>query len=153
MLCQLMIFAFLFLLTLDKALHFRNKGVDDFVRISGMRSLTAFTVCLWMSSSDSQGSPFSYAVSGQNNELLIYYNKYFELNIGGESRYRENVLNVCNIYSLACFDLLITSGISCPGQSKRNVPVRLIGKIMSVNTNSIFQPSKEHRSTIKEASG
>ena len=37
-----------------------------------MRSLTAFTVCMWMSSSDNEGSPFSYAVSSEYNELLIY---------------------------------------------------------------------------------
>ncbi len=77
----------LLLLNSDKALHFPNKGVNDFVRISNMRSLTAVTVCLWMSSSDIQGSPFSYAVSGQDNELLIFYNENFELHIGGEKRY------------------------------------------------------------------
>ena len=52
-----------------------------------MRSLTAFTVCLWMSSSSSKGSPFSYAVSGEDNELLIFYNGNFELDIGGEVRF------------------------------------------------------------------
>ena len=51
-----------------------------------MRSLAAFTVCMWMSSSDNEGSPFSYAVSSQDNELLIYYERYFQLFIGGEKR-------------------------------------------------------------------
>ncbi|KAL9981036.1 hypothetical protein ACROYT_G009692, partial [Oculina patagonica] len=71
----------------EKALLFPNKGVDDFVRITNMRSsLTAFTVCLWMISGDNQGSPFSYAVSSQANELLIFYNNNFEFYIGGEKR-------------------------------------------------------------------
>lgn len=51
-----------------------------------MRSLTAFTVCMWMSSSDTEGGPFSYAVSSEDNELLIYYERYFQLFIGGEKR-------------------------------------------------------------------
>ena len=74
-----------FLAAIDKALYFANKG-EDFVKLMGMRSLTAFTVCMWMSSSDNEGSPFSYAVSGQDDELLIYYKRYFQLFIGGEKR-------------------------------------------------------------------
>ena len=70
----------------DYAFHFSDKGVNDVVKIPGMRSLTAFTVCMWMSSSDNEGSPLSYAVSSQDNELLIYYKKYFQLYIGGEER-------------------------------------------------------------------
>ena len=77
---------FCFFFTSDYALHFPEKGKKDVVKISGMRSLSDFTVCLWMSSSETQGSPLSYAVSGQDNELLIFFNKYFELDIGGESR-------------------------------------------------------------------
>ncbi len=71
----------------DHALNFPDKGVNDVVDLSGMRSLTAFTVCLWMNSSNSQGSLFSYAVPRQDNEILIFYNIYFELTINGESRY------------------------------------------------------------------
>ncbi|KAL9981035.1 hypothetical protein ACROYT_G009691, partial [Oculina patagonica] len=71
---------------IDNALNFPNKGVSDVVDLSGMRSLTAFTVCLWMNSSNSQGSLFSYAVSSQANEILISYNTYFALSIDGESR-------------------------------------------------------------------
>ena len=70
----------------DYAFHFENQGVNDVVKISGMRSLTAFTVCMWMSSSDNEGSPFSYAVSSQDNELLIYYEGSFQLFIDGEER-------------------------------------------------------------------
>lgn len=52
-----------------------------------MKSLTDFTVCLWMNSSDIKGSLVSYAVSDQDNEVLIdYNNKKFELYIDGESR-------------------------------------------------------------------
>ena len=39
-----------------------------------------------MSSSDNEGSPFSYAVSSENNELLIYYERYFQLFIRGEKK-------------------------------------------------------------------
>ena len=75
-----------FLVTTDTALYFSNKGEDDFVKLTGMRSLTAFTVCMWMSSSDNEGSLFSYAVSSQDNELLIAYERHFQLYIGGEKR-------------------------------------------------------------------
>ncbi len=72
---------------LDYAFNFPKKGVNDFVTLSGMpKSLTEFTVCLWMSSTNSQGSLFSYAVSGENNEMLLYYDKYFQMDIGGENR-------------------------------------------------------------------
>lgn len=78
---------FLFVI-LDYAFHFPEKGVNDVVKISGMRSLEDFTVCLWMSSSnrDTEGALLSYAVSGTDNELLIKYNRYFEFHIGGEKR-------------------------------------------------------------------
>ncbi|XP_020606897.1 neuronal pentraxin-1-like [Orbicella faveolata] len=51
-----------------------------------MRSLKAFTVCLWMSSSDTQGTPFSYAtsVSDLGNELLIEFHEHFSLVIDGQ---------------------------------------------------------------------
>lgn len=78
-----------FFIALDYAFNFPNKGVNDVVKLSGMRSsLTEFTVCLWMSSTSSKGSLFSYALSGsgRDNELLIFYDKYFELYIGGENR-------------------------------------------------------------------
>ncbi|XP_078379112.1 neuronal pentraxin-1-like isoform X1 [Oculina patagonica] len=72
----------------DYALYFPNNGVTDYTNIWGMRSLTQFTVCFWMKSSDtnSRGTPFSYAVPGQDNELIIYNYKDFHLYIGGEQR-------------------------------------------------------------------
>lgn len=68
----------------DSALHFPDKGVTDFVMMSGMESLTAFTVCLWMNSSSIRGTPLSYAVDDQFNELVIEYNRNFRLLIDGE---------------------------------------------------------------------
>ena len=58
----------LFCLNLDYAFNFPEKGVNDVVKISGMRSFTAFTVCLWMSSSNTQGTLVSYAVSNNDND-------------------------------------------------------------------------------------
>ena len=72
--------------TLDYAFHFPEKGVTDVVKISHMRSLSAFTVCLWMSSSNTQGTLVSYAVSNSDNELIIEYNRYFDFLIGGTQR-------------------------------------------------------------------
>jgi len=83
------IYYFCFLLNLDYAFNFPEKGVNDVVKISGMRSLTAFTVCLWMSSSSTQGTLVSYAVgegNGNDNELIIEYNRYFDFLIGGTQK-------------------------------------------------------------------
>ena len=78
---------FFFNFFVDNAFHFPNKGITDAIKISNMRSsLTAFTVCLWMSSNNTRGTPFSYAVGEGNNddnELLIEYNGSFEFLIGG----------------------------------------------------------------------
>ena len=82
----LSIWFLLFFATLDYAFHFPNKGVEDVVKISQMRSLTAFTVCLWMNSSNPMGTLVSYAVSNSENELLIDYNDHFEVQIGGSTR-------------------------------------------------------------------
>ena len=72
----------------DNAFHFPKKGINDVVKISGMRSLTAFTVCLWMNSSNTQGTLLSYAVSGQgnDNELVIDYNGNLRLLIDNTNR-------------------------------------------------------------------
>lgn len=70
----------------DHAFYFPDKGVNDVVKISGMRSLTAFTACFWMNSSSTQGTPLSYAVSNSDNELLIEYNGNFDFLIGGTQR-------------------------------------------------------------------
>ena len=76
----------LFCVTLDYAFHLPKKGVKDVVKISQVRSLTAFTVCLWMSSSNPIGTLVSYAVSNSENELLIHYIGYFGFEIGGTKR-------------------------------------------------------------------
>ena len=52
-----------------------------------MRSLEDFTACLWMMSSNSKGTLLSYAVSGQDNELIIEYDRYFDFLIGGSKKY------------------------------------------------------------------
>ena len=51
-----------------------------------MHSLTQFTVCLWMQSSESVGTLFSYAVPGMDNELLLDYNGDFVLSIAADTR-------------------------------------------------------------------
>ena len=52
-----------------------------------MPSLNVFTVCFWMKSSASnKGTPFSYAVQGEDNELLLFNYKDFDLRIGGEKK-------------------------------------------------------------------
>ena len=75
-----------FLAISDYAFNFPDKGVNDVVKISGMRSLTDFTVCLWMHSSNTKGTLVSYAVSNSDNELIIEYDKYFDFLIGGTKR-------------------------------------------------------------------
>ncbi|XP_068679499.1 neuronal pentraxin-2-like isoform X2 [Montipora foliosa] len=68
-------------------LQFSSGGVSDYVNIWGMPSLTQFTVCLWMkSSSGNDGTSFSYAVNGQDNELLLFDYASFEMYIGGQFR-------------------------------------------------------------------
>ncbi|XP_015749546.1 PREDICTED: neuronal pentraxin-1-like [Acropora digitifera] len=58
----------------DYALEFPKQGVTDYVHIWGMRSLTQFTVCFWLKTTQSSiGTPFSYASNSADNELLIYY--------------------------------------------------------------------------------
>ncbi len=72
---------------IDYAFEFPNKGVDDFVRLWSTRSLEQFTVCFWMQSSDaSGGTPFSYAVPGVDNELVITNYNNFTVWIGNEER-------------------------------------------------------------------
>ena len=75
-----------FSVSLDYAFHFPEKGVNDVVKVSGMRSLTDFTVCLWMSSSNAVGTLLSYAISSQDNELLFEYDGSFDFLIGGTQK-------------------------------------------------------------------
>ena len=72
----------------DYALNFPTKGVSDHVNIWGMPSLTQWTVCLWMKSSDTTnyGTPFSYAVPGGDNEIIFYNYKAFTLYINQQAR-------------------------------------------------------------------
>ncbi|XP_078363951.1 neuronal pentraxin-1-like [Oculina patagonica] len=71
----------------DYALEFPNKDVTDYVHIWGMPNLTEFTVCFWMKSSDNDhGTPFSYAVLDQSNELLIIGYDSFNVRIGNTLR-------------------------------------------------------------------
>ena len=51
-----------------------------------MRSLTQLTVCLWMQSSETAGTLFSYAVPGNDNELLLDYSGDFVLSVGATTR-------------------------------------------------------------------
>lgn len=52
-----------------------------------MPSLSAVTACFWMKAADvNAGTPLSYAVSGQDNEFIIYNYKSFMLFVGGELR-------------------------------------------------------------------
>lgn len=68
-------------------LFFPNKGVSDYVNIWGMRSLTQFTICFWMKSSDAdRGTAFSYNVPGKDNELIIYNYGNLALYINAEHR-------------------------------------------------------------------
>lgn len=45
------------------------------------------TACFWMKAADvNEGTPLSYAVSGEANEFIIYNYKSFMLFVGGEHR-------------------------------------------------------------------
>ncbi|XP_068679517.1 neuronal pentraxin-2-like [Montipora foliosa] len=71
----------------DYALQFLTPGVSDYVNIWGMPGLSQVTVCLWMKSNSSNvGVPFSYAVNGEDDELLLYNYGSFDLCIGGQCR-------------------------------------------------------------------
>lgn len=91
----------------DYALHFPTEGVKDYVNIWGMPSLAQVTVCLWMKSNDtgSGRSPFSYAVPGTDNELLIFSVASLQIFIGGDSRYSfPKKVGLCN--KIEVFDKL-----------------------------------------------
>ena len=52
----------------------------------GLPDLTQFTLCFWMKSNDTEnkGTPLSYSLKEEYNELLIYNYKSFRLDIGGK---------------------------------------------------------------------
>ena len=75
------------LFSLDYAIEFPNKNVTEYVHIWGMPNLTAFTVCFWMKTNDSNsGTPFSYAVPGEDNEILLIGYNNFNVYIEGTKR-------------------------------------------------------------------
>ncbi len=83
-----MIQLYIFHCLIDYAFEFPNKGVTDFVHLWSMRRLEQFTMCFWMQSSDRDGgTPFSYAVPGADNELVITNYNNFTVWIGNEARY------------------------------------------------------------------
>lgn len=88
--CKIEVLRFCFCYFTDFDFQFPTQDgpLTDFVYILGMPSLTQFTVCFSMKAGPGgqKGTPFSYAVPGSNNELLIYNYKNFQLFIGGEVR-------------------------------------------------------------------
>ena len=71
-------------------LQFPKKGTTDYVIITyGMPNLTAVTVCLWIKTTDTRGkgTPLSYAVSGGDNELILYDYRNFEVHINNHGRF------------------------------------------------------------------
>ena len=70
----------------DYTLEFPRQGLTDYANIWGMRSLTQFTVCFWVKTSLSKGTPFSYASSCRDNDLLIDIPGNFLLSIGNKIR-------------------------------------------------------------------
>ena len=54
-----------------------------------MPNLSAVTVCLWMKTADTknEGTPLSYAVPGESNELLLIDYRNFEVYINNHRRF------------------------------------------------------------------
>ncbi|KAJ7388426.1 Sushi, von Willebrand factor type A, EGF and pentraxin domain containing 1, partial [Desmophyllum pertusum] len=73
------------------ALFFPQNGTSDYVIKHGMPSLTAVTVCFWVKTADTgnAGTLLSYAISGEDNELLLYDYRKLVLWVGGKSRYKH----------------------------------------------------------------
>ena len=72
-------------------LQFPKKGTRDYVIIKrGMPNLSAVTVCLWIKTdrnTRNEGTPLSYAVLGESNELLLIDYRNFEVYINGHRRF------------------------------------------------------------------
>ena len=70
---------------LDYDLHFPDKGIDHGVFMDNMPRMTRFTISFWMQTTEAQGTPFSYAMSDDNNnEVLVDFgNAGFSLAIFG----------------------------------------------------------------------
>ena len=90
------VFSYLFsIFSSDFAFYFPTKGVNDYVNIWGMPSLKQFTLCFWMkSSAGNGGTVLSYAVPGQDNELLFFDHTNIDMNIGGQSRFVMLLINL-----------------------------------------------------------
>ncbi|XP_078367068.1 neuronal pentraxin-2-like isoform X2 [Oculina patagonica] len=75
------------------ALLFPRKGTSDYVITRGMPSLKAVTVCLWMKTADTGngGTPLSYAVSGSDNDLILYDYRNFYFWVGSAHSGRTSV--------------------------------------------------------------
>ena len=73
------------------ALLFPRKGTSDYVMTRDVPSLKAVTVCLWMKTADTgnEGTPLSYAVSGSDNELILYDYTNFLVCVGRGHRYKH----------------------------------------------------------------
>ena len=82
-------FSFFFFLFPDYAFQFPHKGTDDYIQLWGMPSLRQFTLCLWTKSNDTApvGTLFSYAVLGEDNEIVIINKNGFQLHINGKKRF------------------------------------------------------------------
>ena len=80
------------------SLLFPYKSKNDYVIIThGMPSLTAVTVCMWIktNATGNRGTLLSYAVSGQDNELLLLRPRDFVFSLRSVWRY-ENTLSLRN---------------------------------------------------------
>ena len=61
--------------------------MTNYAQVWNMPSWSAFTVCFWMKSGGTNaGTPFSYAVQGEDKELLLINYDNFKLLIGGEEK-------------------------------------------------------------------
>ena len=63
-----------------------EKGTTDYVLVQRMPALRAVTGCMWIkcSNSDTHGTPLSYAVPAEDNELILYDYKNLGLNFGDQ---------------------------------------------------------------------
>ena len=80
------------------SLLFPYKSENDYVIITHrMPSLTAVTVCMWIktNATGNRGTLLSYAVSGQDNELLLLRPRDFVFSLRSVWRY-ENTLSLRN---------------------------------------------------------
>ena len=78
-----------FVVVVDFAALFPRKGTTDYVVMQRrIPALQAVTGCMWTksSSTDTNGTPFSYAVPGSDNELLLLHHKNLVLLVDNQWR-------------------------------------------------------------------